>query len=90
MRCKHYEKWIYLYREGELTLQERDRLGRHLETCGRCRRIESRIRQLEEATGYLKMKRPVLPESEKLTDEILNPRGISIVLPSSGITISIS
>jgi hypothetical protein len=72
MRCKSYEKWIYLYREGELTLQEKNKIKQHLATCGNCRQLEKRIRQLEEATGTLRMEHPVLPEGESLTDDILN------------------
>ena len=35
-RCKKYEKWLFLFREGELNAAEREQLERHLAVCPAC------------------------------------------------------
>ncbi len=41
--CKKYEKWLYLYREGELKHSQAQQLAEHLLTCAKCTDISQQL-----------------------------------------------
>ncbi len=47
--CASVEMLVYLYREGELTPEERSRLLEHLASCSRCRELQGELLAMEAA-----------------------------------------
>lgn len=47
MKCKHYQKWLHLNRDGELTSRQSAKLERHLRHCRSCADEKSGIERVD-------------------------------------------
>ncbi len=45
--CKKYEKWLYLYREGELKHSQAQQLAEHLKSCAKCAQISRQLGNMQ-------------------------------------------
>ena len=58
MNCKSAIEMLSLYLWGELSLEEEDLLGQHLNECGQCRRELERTKAVHRAYDQIQMKPP--------------------------------
>lgn len=72
MKCWFFKKRLYLYRQGELTAEQKRGLEKHLDSCDRCRQEACRILEIEQWISPLRTDKPVLPRPEEMTDRIMN------------------
>lgn len=70
MKCKDFEKMLYLYRFNELTKAEKNQLDNHLEICQSCRGIKQKIHQQLELINSLKQE-PYFDNQEHLAENIV-------------------
>jgi len=71
MRCSHYQKWIYLYREGELTNHQQQKLHRHLQKCEGCELLVQKVLKIESQVGTIRKSKPALSNPEGMTHNIM-------------------
>jgi hypothetical protein len=72
MKCGNYQKWLYLFREGELSDRRKKKLERHLRRCKVCAGEKQRI---ETADSLIRIARDTVPRisnPRELTDGIMN------------------
>ncbi len=67
--CRKIERFLYLYREGELSDEERALVEGHIKTCARCRAIEEHLVSMERALAPARQSRPALEGGTELVDE---------------------
>lgn len=71
MRCRFAERLLYLYREGELSPRQQDRLRRHLEGCPGCVERAAAIERLRSHIEVVRETKPRLTGAEELTGTIM-------------------
>jgi len=71
-KCKYYQNKIYLYRAGELSERERDRLKRHLVSCQECAEIKKNVEDLGSNMEQLRTDLPVPGNPVALTNNIMH------------------
>jgi anti-sigma factor RsiW len=74
MDCKHLERYLSRYLEGELEKEQKDKVEEHLACCPSC---AGRLKKLEAITAILRRLKPIQPRgdfaallSEKVQREI--------------------
>ncbi|MBN2612292.1 MAG: zf-HC2 domain-containing protein [Bacteroidales bacterium] len=71
MNCHTSKKYLYLFREGELSKTEKAALTRHLKDCNTCRMFAEKTQGFEYYLNSLQSFEPQLTNPEKLTEEIM-------------------
>lgn len=71
-RHRQFEKWLHLYREGELTHGQTRSLERHLAGCANCRAQHAALVQMERAVAEARAASLPLPHSALLTQSVLH------------------
>jgi hypothetical protein len=72
MNCKRCQKWLYFYREGELSERQAKSLNRHLERCPECAALLDRIGRLEDTVRQARENAPRPGDPEILTGRIMH------------------
>ncbi len=70
-KCAHYQKQLYLYRAGELSERERDRLNRHLASCPDCAKVGKELANMDRKIDQIRGERPVPDNPAVLTGNIM-------------------
>ncbi|MFO7658456.1 MAG: zf-HC2 domain-containing protein [Bacteroidales bacterium] len=71
MNCNTAKKYLYLFREGELSETEKSRLAAHLKNCYRCRMLAEEISEFACELDELCISGPQLKNQERFTDDIM-------------------
>jgi|GEM_PF-6922780 len=71
-RHRHFEKWLHLYREGELSPGQTRRLERHLAGCAACRAQKETLVQMASMAAEARGISPALPHGALLTQSVLH------------------
>ncbi|MBN2411189.1 zf-HC2 domain-containing protein [candidate division KSB1 bacterium] len=71
-KCTYYQKQLHLYRSGELSDRERDRLNRHLASCPDCAAIRKELADMDHKIEQLRGESPVPDKPEALTGNIMH------------------
>jgi len=71
MKCHKIQKWIYLYKEGELSDKQVKAVEEHVQTCSGCAQLAKNISVLQAGTKDVKTE-PILHNPEALTVDIMN------------------
>lgn len=77
MNCESFEKWIYLYKNGELTFAEKTRLNAHLSTCKTCSAKFGKIPELQSFLKKLKDVQPGNDKAQEIKNNILQKISVS-------------
>ncbi len=72
MNCKKSLKYIYLFKEGELTEKEKKQLEHHLKSCSACAANFDGMADFRNLLSFQEESDEKLKDSQKLTDSILN------------------
>lgn len=70
MRCREFEKRIYLYEE--LTTEERKVVDHHINQCAACRELIEQISNSRAIIKKVKLHQPEAQNSNRLTQRIMN------------------
>jgi len=70
MSCKHFEMNIYVY--DELSVEERNRLDIHLQTCSTCQALFQEVNQARQLIRLVAEEKAVPLNSAKLTGNIMS------------------
>lgn len=71
MKCKKYQKLLYLYRQGELSPAEQTRLNFHIEKCEDCRGDMLKIKEMDQQIAIFRKTESGLSEPEMLIAHIM-------------------
>jgi hypothetical protein len=72
MQCRRFEKWLFLYRDGELDAAQSVALADHLNRCEACRALMAEIMNTDEMVSLLRKEQPAVESPGQLTDNVLN------------------
>jgi hypothetical protein len=72
MKCKDFEKLLYLNREGERSLSQEKKLARHLRRCRVCANEKLKIEKINKLTAIARETIPHHSKPQELTDRIMN------------------
>jgi len=72
MKCKTCQKYLLLYRRGELSFRQKEKMEHHITRCAECAGVRQKTDRLMEQVGYLRQKEPRLTEPVALTDSIMH------------------
>jgi hypothetical protein len=72
MKCKKAQKWIALYREGELEDSLQERLREHLAVCESCSRLYHTYERNERLAAQIRSHHPVCRDEGRITGQILS------------------
>jgi len=72
MNCKKVQKYLYLYRSGELNSQESEQLKAHLSTCSSCERKMQTVQKTNLILKTLQKELHDHPEPRDLTNKIMS------------------
>ncbi len=71
MNCKKYMKWLHLYREGELTAQQNEKLLLHVKECPSCTALKIEIEETRGIISRAQESQPRLSDPGLLTADIM-------------------
>ena len=71
MNCEAFEKWIYLYYEGELSPNEKEQLSAHLSVCKSCSEKLAKNLELKDLVIELRKTKPENSRAEEARNNIL-------------------
>ncbi|HEX9934346.1 MAG TPA: zf-HC2 domain-containing protein [bacterium] len=72
MNCKRYQKKLHLYRTGELSGRQVEKLERHIEQCPSCAAVRESIDRMETEVGRMRINIPRLKNPEKRCNRIMD------------------
>jgi len=72
MNCKRNQKWLHLYREGELSGRRAKSLNRHIERCPECAAVRKRIARMEATVGRIRVNAPQSEHPEMIRNRIMD------------------
>jgi hypothetical protein len=70
--CKNIESLLYLYRDGELSPEERSMVLEHAKNCSSCAEILRQLHSIDAALEPIREEVPVLAEDAALVNETIN------------------
>ena len=70
--CKKIESLIYLYRDGELSPEERRLVLEHAKTCERCDTIRRQLHSIDDAIVPIRKNVPVVSEDSALVNDTIH------------------
>lgn len=71
MGCRYTEKWLYLYREGELTPGQKAKLESHMRQCRRCMAFRKDLDVTEKGVRELRERSPSLKDPGSFTVQVM-------------------
>ena len=72
MKCKDFQKLLYLNREGERTPRQEKKLARHLHRCRVCANEKLKIEKINKLTTIARETIPHHSNPQELTNSIMN------------------
>jgi hypothetical protein len=72
MKCKDFQKLLYLNREGERTASQEKKLARHLRRCQVCANEKLKIEKINKLTAMARETIPHHSNPQELTNSIMN------------------
>lgn len=72
MKCKDFQKLLYLNREGERTPRQEKKLARHLRRCRVCANEKLKIEKINKLTAMARETIPRHSKPQELTNSIMN------------------